>query len=95
LLKLRRLHDSHSGENTASLLIKLLNEYEITNRLRYFILDNAESNDIYVRTFLHYEHHEITEREIQKRRLRCQDHILNLAAKSFFFGKNADAFEME
>jgi hypothetical protein len=71
LLELRRLHNSHSGEIIASFLIKLFNEYEITNRLEYVVLDNAESNDIYFRIFFRYEYFEIIERVIQKRRLRC------------------------
>src|ERR1700722_4407404 len=33
--------------------------------------------------------------EVEHRRLRCLGHIINLAAKSFFFSANSDIFEKE
>jgi len=45
LIGLKRLRGSHSGENMAQLLIELLRDYELINKLRYFVIDNAPLND--------------------------------------------------
>jgi hypothetical protein len=37
----------------------------------------------------------MTNIDVQARRLRCYGHILNLVAKAFLFGKDADSFELE
>jgi hypothetical protein len=37
----------------------------------------------------------VTDDEVKARRIRCFGHVLNLAAKAFLFGKNADAIEVE
>lgn len=40
------MHGEHTGENVRSTVLKLLNEYDISRgQIRYFILDNASSND--------------------------------------------------
>ena len=95
LIALRRLQGPHSGENMAILLLKIVREFEITDRIGYFTIDNAESNDVCLTIFLNTILPDATEAEIQERRLRCWGHVLNLAAKAFLFGKDADAFEME
>ena len=93
LLALRRLYGTHSGENQAKLIIDVLKEYEITDKIGYFITDNASNNDtcidIIVRTLLPT----FTAEQRRQRRLRCWGHIINLAAKAFLFGKNPDDFD--
>jgi hypothetical protein len=95
LISLRRIQGAHSGENLASYLLAISEEYEITDRLGYFTLDNASSNDTCLRTFLPTCNPDITHDGIVSRRLRCFGHVLNLAAKAFLYGKNADALEVE
>ena len=95
LIALRRLTGSHSGENMAQCLIQVLQEYEIEDRLGYFVLDNAESNDICIDTVLREIRPDLNALDRSKRRLRCWGHILNLAAKAFLFGQDPDAFEIE
>jgi hypothetical protein len=75
----------------ASLLIKIVDEFEITNKLRFFILDNANSNDTCLQAFFP----NATPHNLKERRLRCWGHILNLIVKAFLFRKNADAFEID
>jgi len=72
-----------------------LEKYEITDRLGFFTLDNANSNDTCLQIFLPHTQPDIADEELKARRLRCFGYILNLAAKAFLFGKNADAFEVE
>jgi hypothetical protein len=62
-------------------------------RLKFFIGDNASTNDIIIRAILIYLRPHIKDSDF--RRVRCLSYIINLTAKVFFFGKNADAFEEE
>jgi hypothetical protein len=48
LLGLRRLHREHNKENQTDLLIQIIKEYEITDRLGYFITNNVSNNDIII-----------------------------------------------
>jgi hypothetical protein len=79
----------------AQVIIQLIEEYDIASRLGYFVLDNAGSNDTCVHEILTTLRPDILPRDVPKRRLRCWGHILNLAAKSFLFGADAAAFEVE
>jgi hypothetical protein len=38
----------HSGENMAIFLIEVIREYRFKDRLRYFVCDNAGSNNVYI-----------------------------------------------
>ena len=49
LLTMRRLFGSHSGENMSKLLVRIIQKFEFTDRLDYFIIDNADSNDTYLK----------------------------------------------
>ena len=92
LLGLRALIGSHSGENMAATLLPLFKEYDITEKLGYFVLDNASNNNTCVRHVLSQTSPEIGPGE---RRIRCFGHVLNLAASEFLFGKHPEVFEAE
>jgi len=92
LLGLRRLQGSHSGENMAEIVLDMVSFYNIKDKLGYFILDNATSNDTAVRAIL--KDHGLGD-QYYRRRLRCLGHIINLAAKAFLFGKSIKAFEAD
>ena len=95
ILTLRKLRGLHSGENIRQLLHQILKEYDLPDRLGYFITNNANSNDnmssssfvsfILIRFCAHH----------LKRRIRCLRYILNLAAKVFFFSADPNAFKIE
>ena len=92
LLGLRALIGSHSGENTAGVLVPLIQEYGIQEKVGYFVLDNASNNDTCINHILA----SIQPNEIpRERRLRCFGHVLNLAASQFLFGKHSEAFEIQ
>jgi hypothetical protein len=95
LIAVRRLYGSHAGENMSRLLMSVIQEFEISGRLGYFMTDNAESNDVCLESVLREIDPTISDSDIRERRLRCWGHILNLVAKAFLFGTNADAFELE
>jgi len=76
----------------AQSVIAVIKEYEVTNILGYFILDNASSNDTCVREVLKQLHPNLNPK---KHRLHYFGHIINLATKAFLFGEEAEAFELE
>jgi hypothetical protein len=45
MIALKRLHEIHSGENIGSLLIEIINDFDLKERLGYFVTDNVSSND--------------------------------------------------
>ena len=92
LLGLRRLKGPHSGENIAEAIVTVIRTYEITDRIGYFVLDNAGSNDTCVGAMIEQLGIKDTK---EHRRLRCLGHILNLAAKAILFGDNTDVFEKD
>ena len=83
MLALRRIRGSHSGENIAQTLYHVIKEFEINERLGYFVLDNAESNDTCIEHLLLKIAPQLQKKH---RRLRCMGHILNLACQALLFG---------
>jgi hypothetical protein len=78
-------------------IIDTLDLYSITQKLGYFMLDNATSNDTAVEVITKELRHSGVTRTIttKEARLRCSGHIINLVVKSLFFGTNVEALEME
>jgi hypothetical protein len=95
LIALKCLEKNHSGENMASLLIQILREFDIQERLGYFMTDNASSNDLCIDFTLQDLLPELDAIERSRRRLRCYGHILNLACMAYLYGVNAESFEAE
>ena len=93
LLGLRRLRGTHSGENIAEVILKVVRTYELTgDQIGWFVLDNATSNDTCVAEVLKDLSINDT---VARRRLRCLGHIINLAAKAFLFGSGDFEKEVE
>lgn len=93
LLGLRRLRGTHSGENIADVVLEVIRKYELTgDRIGWFVLDNATSNDTCVAEILKALGIHDT---VARRRLRCLGHVINLAAKAFLFGADPNNFEKE
>ncbi|KAJ3455240.1 hypothetical protein MRS44_013840 [Fusarium solani] len=82
------LRTRHFGHNIAAEILDVLDAYGIQDKIGYFTLDNAESNDKAM---------EIIGGELgfvgSTRRGRCFGHTLNLSAKALLFGHNVEAFE--
>lgn len=95
MITLKRLHESHSGENMGILLIEIIKDYGLEERLGYFITDNAGSNDTCVEYILSTLFPNLSETERKQRRLRCFGHILNLACYSYLYGHDPELFEVE
>ncbi|RKK62642.1 hypothetical protein BFJ69_g17003 [Fusarium oxysporum] len=95
LLALRRQLGSPSGENLASTLVEVAQEWDIQERVDTIVSDNLATND----ACLHYVYKELNPslrpNDVKARRMRCYGHVLNLVARAFLFGTDADAFELE
>ena len=70
LIALRRLHRYHNSENQAELLISIFQDYKITNKIRYFVTNNAKNNDTYVDIVLKRLLPTLTPTQRKERRLR-------------------------
>jgi hypothetical protein len=93
LAGMKRVRGAHSGENIAEAVIPIIETMISVERLGFFIGDNASTNDTAIRAILVHLRPDI--KDPDSRRVRCLGHIINLAAKAFLFGKDADAFEEE
>ncbi|KAF5576969.1 restless-like transposase [Fusarium pseudocircinatum] len=78
----------HNGSNIATQVLDIWTAYQITEKIGYFTLDNAENNNTAMG---------MIGRELgfngTFRRGRCSGHTVNSSAKALLFGKNLLAFE--
>ena len=77
---------NHSGEVIAEVITPVLLEMGIISKLGYFIADNVESNNTYIRALLEQLRPNI--RYPDARRTRCLNYIINLVTKALLFGKD-------
>ncbi|EXU94577.1 hAT family dimerization domain protein [Metarhizium robertsii] len=95
LLALRRVWGSHSGDNQATTIYGVFGEYGIRDRIGAGVCDNASSNDTCLVSLFRQLSPPMTEEDIRNHRTRCFGHIINLAARAFLWGEDADSFERE
>jgi hypothetical protein len=93
LLAIKEIEGLHSGENIASVISQVIQDWELQDKVGVFIGDNAGNIDTAVECLVS----EFWPNEVgmEARRARCFAHIINLAAKDFLFGKNCEAFVTE
>jgi hypothetical protein len=65
----------HDGEAIAANVLAVINDYYLRDKVGFFVLDNASSNDTAVAVL-----RETLQFDPKVRRLRCVGHILNLVA---------------
>ena len=90
LLSLPDIIGQHTGANLAELSLQIFNEYGISNKVGFFVGDNAGNNDTCTE--------EIAMElgfDASQRRCRCFGHIINLVAKALLFGEDKDAIETD
>lgn len=88
LVGLPRLFGHHSGENIASTVCKVLDEYEITDKVSCFMMDNASNNGTMIDAVIK----RIPSLK-RRARLRCVGHIFNLIVKAILYGRGITDFE--
>ena len=90
LLDLPPLKGPHSGENIARALSVVIDFYDISTVLGFFMMDNASNNDTCIQ-------------ELAKKypavkpqsRLRCVGHMLNIIVKALLFGQGVSKLEQQ
>ena len=93
LAGIRYIKGAYSGENITKAIIPIIKEIISIERLGFFISDNIITNNIAIWAILAYLRPKL--KYPDSRRVRCLEYIINLTAKAFLFGKDADAFEEE
>lgn len=77
LIGLQQVIGSHAEEIIAEQVVQVIQEYGIEKRLKYFVLDNATSNDTCIEAILNEIWPDLIKK---KRKLWCIGHIINIAA---------------
>lgn len=80
---------NHLGIEQVSVLLILLKDYGIDHdKFSWFVLDNTRNNDTTLEKLFKSNLF-----DLQKKRLRCAKHIINLAAHFFLHGQNLSKLE--
>ena len=90
LLGIKNIEGEHSGDNIAGAVLEVIKDYGIGDRVGFFMLDNASSNDVAVDIILRTLYPTMSDAARKRRRLRCLAHITNLVAQAFLLGPKAN-----
>jgi hypothetical protein len=66
-------------------LLSVLREYKISDKIGYFIADNAANNDAALRLLSHH-----IDVKPARQRLRCSGHVINLVVKAILYGVDSE-----
>jgi hypothetical protein len=94
LLALQKV-PGHSGEDQFSILLPVLQDYGITQKLGAIIADNASTNNVLCRTIEAHMDKEGKEWVADNWQIRCIGHIINLVVQAFLFTDIIDTEELE
>jgi hypothetical protein len=86
IIGLRSLEGSHTGSNLAEMIMEILLEYGVEEKLGYIMGDNATNNASLVRALVEEQGHRTYHYDAGEHWLRCIGHVINLAVKAFWFG---------
>jgi hypothetical protein len=89
ILGIREILGEHKGEDLSSIVLEVVREYEIEDKLGWFMSDNVGNNDTALRNLnVLLQKEEYQGFDIDERRLHCLGHIINLAIKLLLFNGN-------
>lgn len=91
LIALPFIHSRHTGITLSKIILEVIQEYEIEEKLGYFMMDNASNND----TMMEELQKSLPDLNVQQRRLRCLGHVVNLVCKVMLHGTDAESFEKD
>jgi hypothetical protein len=90
LLALPMMHGSHTGVSITEQIHAILTHFRISDNFGYAIADNAIENTVCL------DHlSELLQIDLDKRRVMCIGHVINLVAQQCLWGFDVDAFEEE
>jgi hypothetical protein len=88
LLGLCDTRGSHSCESIAEEVLRVINDYDVTEKVQYFMADNATANDRAIRVLSG-----CLDVDPEHDRLRCGAHVINLVAKAVLYGTDNDEID--
>jgi hypothetical protein len=91
LIGMKRVKGAKTGKNITEAMIPIIEGMISNKQLGFFIGDNAAENSIVIRAILAHLCSYL--KDPDSRCIRCLGYIINLIAKAFLFGHDADAFE--
>jgi hypothetical protein len=95
LLALRTVA-GHSGDNQFDILLPILEDYDIVQKLGAIVADNASPNNTLCKAVENYMLKEKgIEWDAEHWRIRCIGHIINLAVQAFLFANIVEMEELE
>jgi hypothetical protein len=91
VLGMRDTLGSHTGANMADHLLSVLQDFSISQKVAFFMADNATNNDKALSVLASY----LPSMKLDpvKQRLRCCGHIYNLVCKAILYGVDSDCLE--
>jgi len=89
LLGFPRRHGGHTGNDLAVLVMPVIIQYGIGEKLGSFVMDNADDND----KCLEALQRSFSSIDPETDRIRCIGHIINLVVKALLFGEGVSAWE--
>ncbi|CEJ92863.1 Putative Transposase-like protein [[Torrubiella] hemipterigena] len=95
-LALKDIDGDHDGSHLAVAIMDVIDDWGFASKLGYFVMDNAGNNDTMIKclSLALLRQYDIRYDPIAHR-LRCQGHIINLAAKSFLFVTDKEKIERD
>ncbi|OWT42367.1 BED zinc finger domain-containing protein [Pochonia chlamydosporia 170] len=95
-LALKDIDGEHDGSHLAAAIMEVVEDWGFASKLGYFVMDNATNNDTMMKSLsLALLRQFDIQYDPKSHRLRCQGHIINLAAKSFLFVTGNETLEHE
>ncbi|KAF6518360.1 hypothetical protein HZS61_002438 [Fusarium oxysporum f. sp. conglutinans] len=96
VLALKDIDSEHDSSHLAVAILKVVDEWGFASKLGYFVMDNAGNNDTMMRSLsLGLLRRYDIQYDPKVHRLRCQGHIINLAAKAFLFVTDNEKLELD
>ncbi|KAF6524766.1 hypothetical protein HZS61_010561 [Fusarium oxysporum f. sp. conglutinans] len=96
VLALKDIDSKHDGSHLAVAILKVVDEWGFASKLGYFMMDNAGNNNTIMRSLsLGLLRRYDIQYDPKVHRLRCQGHIINLAAKAFLFVTDNEKLELD
>ncbi|KAM3517051.1 hypothetical protein MY4038_010335 [Beauveria bassiana] len=95
-LALKDIDGEHDWSHLAAAIMDVIDDWGFASKLGYFVMDNAGNNDTMMKclSLALLRQYDIRY-DPTSHRLRCQGHIINLAAKSFLFVTDKEKIERD
>jgi hypothetical protein len=91
LITLPFIHGRYTGVTLSNIVLQVIQEYGIEEKVGYFMMDNASNND----TMMEELQKSLPGFNVRQRRLRYLGHVVNLVYKAMLHSTDAESFEKD